>query len=223
MATIYARSIHILDSLLPQIKSPCSAYTFDSALPCHNSIYRSFIPNLNDTSLDAFICFDQLPSTQSYLLNIKTDYRILVGANTQTSGVGRKGNEWISPLGSLCFSHNFTVPRNKLMLSQYMCAYSAYQSLNSIAGIVLKWPNDLYHSNAKVCGVLCNLAKVKDNIAYVVAGIGLNLMNSYKGVSIHSLNPQLDSSSIISKYLHSINECIRDDSFSDKYSDLMDK
>ena len=42
-------------------------------------------------------------------------------------------------------------------------------------GISIKWPNDIYWNEKKICGILLENTILEDNIGHSVAGIGINI------------------------------------------------
>jgi len=43
--------------------------------------------------------------------------------------------------------------------------------------LMLKWPNDLYHHGRKLGGILCEARWQGEELAWIVAGIGINVRN----------------------------------------------
>ena len=71
--------------------------------------------------------------------------------------------------------------------------------------IKLKLPNDILINRKKICGILQETIK-KNNIQYLIVGIGLNLINSpqinkYPTTSLYDLTNSKISVNIISKEL----------------------
>lgn len=124
------------------------------------------------------IYFHELPSTQKYLVSaIKSSELtapICIVAGSQSSGVGSKENSWVGVDGNLFFS--FALPLEHLpddLPRQSICIYLLYifkECLSELGSHVnLKWPNDLYLGEKKVCGAMTSILKKE-----IVCGIGLN-------------------------------------------------
>lgn len=128
------------------------------------------------------IHFDSIDSTN----NIAKDYALneweeglLITAEEQTSGRGRRGRPWASPKGtgiwmSLLLRPNILpseAPKFTL-LAAVAVAKSIYQETGLLAQI--KWPNDIILDKKKVCGILTEMNAELDNINYIIIGIGLN-------------------------------------------------
>lgn len=137
--------------------------------------------------------FDEIDSTSKYLKNIistenekyKGNFPVIV-AKSQTSGKGRRGNEWSSEEGGAYFS--FTLKEDKnIDFNEYMklplvLGYSLMNTLERIEPslkIDFKWTNDIYINDKKISGIL---VEKKEN--YFVIGIGINLNNKIKGNGI---------------------------------------
>jgi BirA family biotin operon repressor/biotin-[acetyl-CoA-carboxylase] ligase len=93
----------------------------------------------------------------------------------QTGGVGRRGRKWESPQGNLYCSTVIDIrPADPAPSSlSFVAGLAVYQAIRCFlpdAPMLLKWPNDVLVSDAKICGIL--LERVKDQ---VVVGIGVNV------------------------------------------------
>ena len=101
-------------------------------------------------------------------------------AEYQTAGRGRRGRTWVAPPGgAICLSSSWMfgeVPRDlgALGLVIGVCALEALQRLG-VAGIGLKWPNDLLIDDRKLGGILIELRAESAGPACVIIGIGLNV------------------------------------------------
>lgn len=98
-------------------------------------------------------------------------------AETQTAGRGRRGAAWFSPPGkSLAFSVLLRPPEERalwprLALAAGLSVVEAIESFGLCAGI--KWPNDVWIGHRKVAGILS-----ESGPDFVVIGIGLNVKNT---------------------------------------------
>lgn len=125
------------------------------------------------------IHFREINSTNTYAKDkLGTEgfkHATLITADRQTSGRGRHGNSFYSEGGLYMtvmldsrFSHyHFTMA----------CAVAVRESLRELSGIntKIKWVNDLFYSNKKVCGILVE-TKLDENSNAMgfVCGIGIN-------------------------------------------------
>jgi BirA family biotin operon repressor/biotin-[acetyl-CoA-carboxylase] ligase len=112
-------------------------------------------------------------STNSVLLSEPEVKTVLLAAEEQTAGRGRRGRRWQSAPGrDLTFSLTREVhrpPRELAALSLVagVAAASALRELGVAAS--LKWPNDLVVGDAKLGGIL-----VETRAGYAVIGVGIN-------------------------------------------------
>ena len=134
-------------------------------------------------ALDTFEVFEELESTNTYLLRQArpADGRFrAVLAKHQTAGRGRDDKIWHSPPGSgLCLSLAYTfakVPRSlpSLTLAIGVAVAAALERLGA-SGLALKWPNDLVAHDGKLGGILTEIHSNAENARTVVVGIGLNV------------------------------------------------
>lgn len=124
--------------------------------------------------------FDEIDSTNKFLkeqTNLQ-DYDCVI-AKTQTAGVGRRGNVWVSNEGMAIFSFALKEAEN-ISLEEYMrlpliAGISVLSGLKKIEDLdyKFKWTNDIYLDDKKLCGIL--VEKTKD---FFIIGIGININNS---------------------------------------------
>ena len=105
---------------------------------------------------------------------------VAVLAEEQTQGRGRRGRSWHSPAGSnlyLSLGWRFHGPVERLSgLSLAIGAMLAEVIARDYeVDLALKWPNDLFHGECKLGGVLIELLGEQNGAIPVVAGIGLNV------------------------------------------------
>lgn len=127
-----------------------------------------FIKNTQSTQKDAIFAFKN---------NLKTPPFAIV-AQSQSAGIGSRGNTWHSDVGNLYFS--FCIDLNDIAADIPLNSYSIYFALIMRRFLVsldskvwIKWPNDFYVGDKKVGGVITN--KIKN---VLICGIGINLKSS---------------------------------------------
>lgn len=152
------------------------------------------------------LSFDQLPSTQSYLIDAlkrgKVNAPCAVIAHEQNAGIGSRDNEWSGGKGN--FFASFAIPLDSLPPDLPLSSASIYFSfimkqvlLEFDKNIWLKWPNDFYLGDEKVGGTITK--KVDQS---VVCGIGINLkksQNGYKALCT-DIHPEL----LLEKYIFAL-------------------
>lgn len=127
--------------------------------------------------------FLSIESTNQYLLdehaNGETDNMVVL-AEHQSAGRGRRGRSWVSPFGAnlyLSLLYRFKQPAQGLMGLSLAIAVAISRALKEIAAqdVQLKWPNDILYQGKKLCGILLELHSESFGPAAVVIGIGLNV------------------------------------------------
>jgi BirA family biotin operon repressor/biotin-[acetyl-CoA-carboxylase] ligase len=104
----------------------------------------------------------------------------LVVADFQTAGRGQAGNSWESEAGrNLTFSL-LLYPENLHAGRSFLIAELAALSVRHLLGryirdVTVKWPNDVYWRDRKICGILIENVLSGNRIARSVIGIGLNV------------------------------------------------
>lgn len=135
------------------------------------------------TRLAELEIFAEIESTNSYLMRqpgpAPGQMRVAATDN-QTAGRGRHGRTWHSPRGSgLCLSMAYTFalsPANlpALTLAIGLGVIEALKGLG-VAGVQLKWPNDLIAMDGKLGGILTEAHAQPGGAVTIVTGIGLNI------------------------------------------------
>lgn len=98
----------------------------------------------------------------------------------QSAGRGQRGNKWNSEKGkNLMFSILFK-PKDFRATNQFhisMAVASGVVDYLMAKGIEasVKWPNDIYSGDRKICGMLIENTLSGDRLAACIAGIGLNV------------------------------------------------
>lgn len=102
-------------------------------------------------------------------------------AEFQTAGRGQRGNRWESSMGeNLMFSILFK-PLALKAVDQFVlsrvCAVGVvrYLQRKGLHKLSVKWPNDVYAGDRKICGMLLENTLKDDMLAVCIAGIGLNV------------------------------------------------
>ncbi|MFT3753020.1 MAG: biotin--[acetyl-CoA-carboxylase] ligase [Paludibacter sp.] len=103
----------------------------------------------------------------------------MVYADFQTAGKGQVGNSWESEQGrNLLFSmllYPQRIPLDQLFLISQLVSLGIKRTLDKYAeGIAIKWPNDIYWNDKKICGILIENS-LQVNKVRTVVGIGLNV------------------------------------------------
>lgn len=145
---------------------------------------------------------NETDSTSSYLRKLcqtqPVDEFTTVVADFQTAGRGQRGNSWESEKGkNLLFSFvlypAFMEARSQFLLSQIV-SLAIKEELSSYAdGFSIKWPNDIYWKEKKICGILIENDLTGKHISQSIAGIGINLnqkefrSNAPNPVSLHQI------------------------------------
>ena len=104
----------------------------------------------------------------------------VVSALEQTKGRGQRGNTWLSLAGeNLTFSlivKDFRIKSNEQSAISQATALSLTKLLGRY-GIEarIKWPNDIYTGDNKICGILIENSLKGMEIDWSIIGIGLNV------------------------------------------------
>lgn len=99
---------------------------------------------------------------------------ILVCSEMQTQGRGQHQRQWVSPIGNIYLSTllETRTPLDGRLALEIGLNLLQIPSLQSLSGLEIKWPNDLYSSQGKWGGIL--VEPIAPNQAIV--GVGINLL-----------------------------------------------
>ncbi|MCI6733934.1 MAG: biotin--[acetyl-CoA-carboxylase] ligase [Clostridiales bacterium] len=124
--------------------------------------------------------FDTLPSTNDYCEAREFDEDTAIIAREQTGGKGTKGRSFSSPLGGVYLSLVRYYPCKaensfSLMIASCMAVVKTLEFYGVHADI--KWPNDVFVSGKKICGILIKNSFEGENVKKSITGIGVNVNN----------------------------------------------
>ena len=128
------------------------------------------------------IHIDETDSTNSWLAKNRTEGQspCVVVADYQTAGRGCGTNKWESECGqNLLYSmmvHPTSVPANKQFVVSMAVANSIAKTVSKyVKNVSVKWPNDIYVCDRKLCGILIENRLQGGVIKDSVIGVGLNV------------------------------------------------
>ena len=163
------------------------------------------------------IHLEQTDSTNSHLRRMLSEEKLPEGsvlwADFQCSGRGQVGNTWESEAGknltfSLVIYPTLVLANHQFLLSQ-IAALSIKETLDAyVEDISVKWPNDIYWKDRKICGMLIENDLIGKYIGCSIIGIGLNVnQRVFRGgapnpVSLGQIkNADFDCEEILSRFL----------------------
>lgn len=138
----------------------------------------------NEEMSPRLIRLEETCSTNSYLRDLLRQERLpegsVVTVDFQTAGRGQIGNTWESEAGkNLTFSvviYPEVIPANRQFLISQIAALSVKETLDAYTdGITVKWPNDVYWHDRKICGMLIENDLSGKYIYQSILGIGINV------------------------------------------------
>lgn len=130
-----------------------------------------------------------IESTHTFLKNIKDhngdwdDNKVLFALN-QTAGRGQRGNSWEAAPGkniscSMVLSSGLK-GKEQFLISESV-ALAVVDTIKRLLGynmrkkVKIKWPNDIYVGDRKICGILIDHSLMGQRIAYSIISTGINI------------------------------------------------
>jgi BirA family biotin operon repressor/biotin-[acetyl-CoA-carboxylase] ligase len=111
---------------------------------------------------------------------------LVIVADEQTSGRGRRGHTWFSPPGSGLYVSVVLAPATAVdpvratTLLTLAAGVALAEGIEQATGlrVALKWPNDLQVARRKLGGILAESSDTADRVRTVVVGYGINVRST---------------------------------------------
>ncbi len=149
---------------------------------------------------------------------------LVIQADRQSQGRGRRGRTWISPAGNLFFSLLIDIDGRLPQAAQlgFAAAVALVQTFRDLVPTIpftCKWPNDVLAEGRKCSGMLLEPAEVD----WLILGIGVNVAVppppqalTYPACALADLGYAGDASQVLAGFCHHFNPLLahwRDDDF----------
>ena len=127
------------------------------------------------------IFLEETDSTNKYAEKLALEeWEGLVVAERQNAGRGRLDRGFVSRPGGLYMSVVSGICEAPVDLLHFplLTAIAVSDFLNDLYSIktLIKWPNDIYYKDRKICGILVQMYPKADR-TFLVTGVGINLSN----------------------------------------------
>ena len=142
----------------------------------------------------SIIWYDSVDSTNDEARRLISgiDNLSVLAAEHQTAGRGQRGNKWSGGFGEnltfslvLKFGTANPLPEDSLLPAMFVRDQFSISEMTTVAvsdflagkGIraEIKWPNDIYVGNKKICGMLVESGTSGQLLEYSIVGIGINV------------------------------------------------
>jgi len=139
---------------------------------------------------------ETVSSTNSYMSNLLSQQQMPEGsvivARKQTEGRGQANERWVSENGKnllVSFAFYPVLHAQNLFMLTKTFSLGVYDCIREIlgTGVKIKWPNDIYIHDKKLCGMLIENSIRNPHISHTILGIGLNI--NQKKFPSHLPNP----------------------------------
>ena len=124
--------------------------------------------------------YRSLPSTMDVAASLAEAgavHGVVVLAEEQTAGRGRRGNIWVSPPAAGLYFSFVAKPSASSSLITLAAGVGVREGILAATGLdaSLKWPNDLLVDGRKLAGILAEGHAVGTAAQFVVIGVGVNV------------------------------------------------
>ena len=114
---------------------------------------------------------------------------LVIIAEQQKSGRGRRNRKWLSPKGGIWLSVILRprISASKMTLLPFAAALAVCDAIKKTTQLdaKLRWPNDVTISGKKVAGILIDSSMEGERIDYAVIGMGINANVDPSAISSH--------------------------------------
>ena len=128
------------------------------------------------------IKIEQTDSTNNWLVRHEEEIKepTLVYCHEQIAGRGQRGNSWESEPGK-------NITASLIFRPQCFAAHRQFEISEAVALAIveflkdygveskIKWPNDIYVGDRKICGILVEQSVIGSQILRSIAGMGINI------------------------------------------------
>jgi len=131
---------------------------------------------------------DVIDSTNNFASELIRSEKVINGTvvvtHYQNAGKGQRGNAWYSEPGknltfSLVLKPKLIGVKDAFILSK-LVSLAICKYLENVVDeeVFIKWPNDIYVGDKKICGILIENQFRGNRIEYAIVGVGLNVNQS---------------------------------------------
>ncbi len=130
------------------------------------------------------IYIEETDSTNNYLKQLLSiddlEEGTIVHTDYQSTGKGQQGNSWESERGKNLLFSILLFPQNIKANEQFIISQTVSLAVADFLSqytdnITIKWPNDIYWKDKKICGILIENTLQGEQIKDSVCGIGVNI------------------------------------------------
>ena len=105
---------------------------------------------------------------------------MLVLADCQQSGKGRRGRSWSTPPGTsiaMTLIVRPQLPPDRVSMMTLVMGMAVAAACRQVCQVdtQIKWPNDIVCRGKKICGILTEMSSEPDAVNYLVIGTGINV------------------------------------------------
>ncbi len=158
--------------------------------------------NLGDTDISEIFVLETVNSTNLFakeLASKDAKNNTIVIANHQTAGRGRLGREFFSPSDTGLYM-SILIRNEQLSLDPSGLTVAAGVAVCRAISTVchknpqIKWVNDIFLDNRKVCGILAESGYESGVLSYIIVGIGLNISTEVFPGELNTIAGSLNTS-----------------------------
>jgi BirA family biotin operon repressor/biotin-[acetyl-CoA-carboxylase] ligase len=105
---------------------------------------------------------------------------VVIAADEQTAGRGRRGTTWVSPPGAGLYFSFISRPSAGAALITLAAGVAVREGIKTATGLGadLKWPNDVIVDRRKLAGILAEGVAIGSPDQAVVIGVGVNVQQA---------------------------------------------
>lgn len=145
--------------------------------------------------------------------------RLLIVSDCQTAGVGRQGKSFYSPSSTGIYLSAVTRPNvriNEVLTATAAAGVAVVRAIEKLTDLkpLIKWVNDIYIDDKKVCGILARTVVSSSIVDGLIIGVGINISTTQfpEEITGHagSLNREIDRNILAAEIAKNIFELTSD-------------
>ena len=154
----------------------------------------------NFENFDIYV-LDTVDSTNSYVKKLAQSgakNNTIVIANHQTAGRGRLGRTFYSPAHTGLYMSILLCPDDNILDPAALTVATAVAVCRAVSTLCdkkpqIKWVNDIFVDNKKICGILAEAGTDSGKLSYIIVGIGLNISTEVFPGELNSIAGSLNT------------------------------
>lgn len=168
------------------------------------------IPKIYQFGIYQIYHYNEIKSTNDHAWNLISNNNpkenVVIVADNQTHGKGQYGRKWESSIGKNITMTAIVAPKSLEIKNAFYLNIIVSLAICTVLEdhlkikLKIKWPNDIYYKNRKLCGILIKNKIVNNQIKNSIIGMGINVnQNKFNQILLNPTSMTLISNNVFDK------------------------